>query len=259
MPSTVGIVASGVVEFSPADLPQLQLWLDAADSSTVTVSGTSVTAWNDKSGNGYNVAQGNGASQPTLITAGQNGRNVISFDGSNDSLNRLASTALGRNVTGLTAYTVSFRSALPVSQQVILLIATAQAANFTRVALNVGLTANKMGAGGRTLDADSFASIASSSNVSTTNYQIFTGRFDYANTDLFVYINSALEGTNSSFQMATTTSNTNSVGLAIGNNNAASLHYNGRIAEILVYHQAHDATQRQQVWDYLSAKWGITL
>lgn len=42
--------------FIPTDFTGLALWLDASDASTVTESGGAVTAWADKSGNGYNFA-----------------------------------------------------------------------------------------------------------------------------------------------------------------------------------------------------------
>jgi hypothetical protein len=38
--------------FQPVDIPSCSLWLDAADGSTISLSGTTVTQWNDKSGNG---------------------------------------------------------------------------------------------------------------------------------------------------------------------------------------------------------------
>jgi hypothetical protein len=38
--------------FAPPALSGLALWLDAADRTTLTLSGSNVTAWNDKSGNG---------------------------------------------------------------------------------------------------------------------------------------------------------------------------------------------------------------
>jgi hypothetical protein len=84
MPSTVGIVASGV--FTPLDLNPA-LWLDAADTATITESGGFVSQWNDKSGNNRNFTQAVGASQPATGTRTQNGLNVLDFDGSNDFLN----------------------------------------------------------------------------------------------------------------------------------------------------------------------------
>ena len=52
--------------FSPQVIPGLTLWLDAADQSTMTLSGSSVTTWRDKSGNGYNATVTSGANAPIL-------------------------------------------------------------------------------------------------------------------------------------------------------------------------------------------------
>ena len=41
-------------KFSPTSISGCALWLDAADTSTITFSSSSVTQWNDKSGNGRN-------------------------------------------------------------------------------------------------------------------------------------------------------------------------------------------------------------
>jgi methionine-rich copper-binding protein CopC len=62
------------------------LWLDAADAGTITLNGSTVSQWNDKSGNGRNVAQSNAAKQPTYSTGYLNGNNAISFDGTGRSL-----------------------------------------------------------------------------------------------------------------------------------------------------------------------------
>lgn len=63
-----------------------KLWLDAPDTSTITASSGSVSAWADKSGNGNNATQGTGSSQPTTGVATSNGKNLIRFDGSNDAM-----------------------------------------------------------------------------------------------------------------------------------------------------------------------------
>jgi hypothetical protein len=41
--------------FDPRSIGSCVLWLDAADANTITLSGSSVTQWNDKSGNGRNA------------------------------------------------------------------------------------------------------------------------------------------------------------------------------------------------------------
>ena len=67
--------------FDPASLNNLSLWLDAADTSTITAdSDGNVSVWADKSGNENNATQVNASQQPIQIS------NSIKFDGTDDSL-----------------------------------------------------------------------------------------------------------------------------------------------------------------------------
>ncbi len=69
------------VESKPWDPSHLgsavALWLDAADASTITLNASTVSQWNDKSGNSRNVSQGDASKQPTYSRAGLNGKNVL--------------------------------------------------------------------------------------------------------------------------------------------------------------------------------------
>ena len=71
--------------FSPRSISGLVAWFDADDASTFTLSGTSVSEWRDKSGNGYAVSQSVGNNQPAR-TGTLRGRACVDFDGSNDYL-----------------------------------------------------------------------------------------------------------------------------------------------------------------------------
>ena len=62
------------------------LWLDAADSSTITESGGAVSQWADKSGNGRDATQATGSAQPALTSDAINSLDALTFDGSNDRL-----------------------------------------------------------------------------------------------------------------------------------------------------------------------------
>jgi hypothetical protein len=66
--------------FDPRRIASLANWWDASDSATVTLNGTTVQSWSNKS-SGPALAQGTAGAQPTYTTAGVNGRNVLTFDG----------------------------------------------------------------------------------------------------------------------------------------------------------------------------------
>lgn len=66
------------------------LWLDAADASTITLNGSNVSQWSDKSGNGRHVVQGSATLQPVYVTTATNGKPAVRFDGSNDIFNAVS-------------------------------------------------------------------------------------------------------------------------------------------------------------------------
>jgi hypothetical protein len=72
---------AGAATFSPTSISGLQLWMDAADSSaaSMTLSGSTVTTWRDKSGNNNHTTARSGT--PTLTSAAINGRSAISMAG----------------------------------------------------------------------------------------------------------------------------------------------------------------------------------
>jgi hypothetical protein len=75
--------------WTPAQITT-SLWLDAADVSTIILNGSTVSQWNDKSGNSRNVSQANASLQPLYTLNGLNSLNIANFDGSNDVLNGIA-------------------------------------------------------------------------------------------------------------------------------------------------------------------------
>lgn len=81
--------------WTPSTIGGLQLWLDASDASTLydATSGGSLVAadggvarWEDKSGNARHATQGTSANRPLRKASVQGGKDVLRFDGSNDSL-----------------------------------------------------------------------------------------------------------------------------------------------------------------------------
>lgn len=62
------------------------LWLDAADATTITTVSGAVSQWNDKSGNARNASQSTPGNRPSYQATGFNGKPTVRFDGINDQL-----------------------------------------------------------------------------------------------------------------------------------------------------------------------------
>ena len=70
---------SKTTPWSPVALGSaLSLWLDAADASTITLNGSTVSQWSDKSGNGRHLAQSSAALQPAYVTTAINSKPTVS-------------------------------------------------------------------------------------------------------------------------------------------------------------------------------------
>jgi hypothetical protein len=256
MPSTLGIVASAyhfnVLDFSPV------AWYDASDTSTITSSGSpaKVSQWNDKSGNGRHLAQGNAANQPTTGANTVNGRNVLTGDG-NVNLFRLT-TPFRKNVTGSTVYTVRRWTSAPTSNRTIFTVIF-ETTSTTALNVAAGSVSGKSSIGGRTVTTESFQRLDSSASASTTAAEIQTAWFDYANTDANQYLGTGVDGSTTSWQSATTTSNVDTTVHVMNSFTNANVGLIGYLAEVIYFDVAHSAAVRDQFWRYLASKWGITL
>ena len=92
--------------FNPKSISGLKLWLDATDATTITLNGSSVSEWRDKSGNAFHFSQGTSNNQPSY-TGTINGKAAIAFDGTNDGLDRLSVTnSTVADATGACAFVV---------------------------------------------------------------------------------------------------------------------------------------------------------
>ena len=77
MASSVNFGTQQYSGFEPRMLPGCVMWLDGADSTTLTMSGNTITQWRDKSPNAF---VGTSVGSPTQTTF--NGRSAVAFNGS---------------------------------------------------------------------------------------------------------------------------------------------------------------------------------
>jgi hypothetical protein len=89
------VYATKLPEWTPA-LTDTIGWWDSSDAATITESSGSVSQWDDKSGNGFDLTQLNGSRQPRWGVGAQiNGLNVIHYEGTLDNMEALVSPAQG--------------------------------------------------------------------------------------------------------------------------------------------------------------------
>jgi hypothetical protein len=185
-----------------------------------------------------------------MVTSGLNGRDVMTFDGTNDILNRATTGA-----NGLT------------TSSIISVFRLNSGGGSEDIPMGIGSTGNAgrmrglYRAGSTTLG---FAGWSNDVPTSTLSYDIAGGYH------LFGFVQSALSGPNNitllrdgTTETASTPSalNTTSDGFSIGSLQGAAVatYYTAMtVGEILVFHTAIDTDTRQRVEGYLAHKWGLT-
>lgn len=241
---------------------QTALWLDAADSSTVTTVSGAVSQWNDKSGNARHATQGTASRRPLYSTAFLNSKAVISFDGSDDILG-LTDRTLGQDV-GALSYSLVVIPNQPATTDYRAVLDLNNNPGSDRA--SIYFRSSTVEAGGRRLDADLYQFHQSGSV--TANACITSVIFNYSSATLAAGFNgSSLSFRPGGFQTSGSTSNTNSTFISIGGTHnstvdAFTASTNGacdcRIAEIVVLQSAPADSVRQRVEGYLAHKWGLT-
>lgn len=252
-------MAHGGDKFTMESLADKAIWLDSSDASTLTLTGSGVDEWRDKSGNARHL-NAFGASRPTRITAAQNGLDVIASDGVDDVIYR-GSTGIGRNVSGLTIYIVHRWITPPVGSACGFILSTGPG-TLTRAGFGSGGFggggATKQVFGGRRLDTpDSFQYAESVSDIHST-FKVTVAVFDYQNATLNQYIGGSSEGSKIPFQTAGNTSDTNSGSITLFSDVALSVPSAIAVGEFAIIHQVHNASLRATVKAHLEQKWGIS-
>lgn len=226
------------------------LWLSA--DVGVTTTGTAVTAWNDRSGNGNNAAPSSVAARPTLTAAALNNAPVITFDGVNDEL--LIADVPMLDLQQWDIFMVN-ADAAPKNNNVWLAKGTNAQPNYALWSTNTDALAMPI------YDIFGFLSApATAAGTTAATYNVF----QYTNTViLFVFPSRNLYKNGTSIYTDASLlqlPQTNNASLRIGNaQGAAGWNLNGSIPEIIVYNAPVNSAQRIIVSNYLAAKYGLTL
>ena len=216
-------------------------WLDGADDSVFTYSsGTLVSEWRDKSGNANHVYQSTTASQPTRNTtysgSGSNAKDVVVFDGTDDSLSSTNSLDLS---TGSTMF-VLVRGSVGSSDAGVISINNSLSHGIT---IHSGSLAYfYFGSGG----------YHTTQNIATSQTNILTKVWTGSTSGNRISYKNGTQGYSTG-----TMSNSNATGvLRLGQQ---STYLNGLIGEVIIYNRELAAAELNKVHGYLSNKWGNTV
>ena len=226
-------------QFSPKTIQNCQLWLDAADLTSMTITSGSISQWNDKSGNGYSFV--NNATftpwnfgsiyYPTITYSGLNKQNIVSFNtqslgsvdifpsgnAQNFSMFLVGTSYMGRGEDGYgSGWSISFPDFLG-----------------SIVFVGSGAVGYTMTNGTGLLN---YLEVTQGSTSVITTY----------NSGSLVQTQSPVNNTLRS----------STIGFQIGRR--SGYYRNGYIAEILVYSRVLSSGERQTVESYLAQKWGLT-
>lgn len=226
--------------FSPTDLPNCKIWLDAADTTSIISSGGLVSQWNDKSGNG-NHATASGTARPTTGTRTLNSKNVLDFDGSTDFMSFTNGITGGSYTIFFVCLVDSLSATLPRS-----VIGTDATGGPVMRFANTTST-GKMQVVRR---GQSVLLTANTTNVVATPYSFIITTYNSGNA---VTRNGVADGSN-----ATSASYTQNI-KAIGSESSTSWSngHDGIIAESAIYTGILTGPQITQIINYSVAKWGV--
>jgi hypothetical protein len=232
--------------FDPRSIPGLSIWLDGADRSrmfsddaatTIAADGGQVAVYKDKA-NDILLSQTTANNRPLVVAGARNGRSVLDFDGSNDSL---SSPSLSQGWFLFTAFCV-------------LRMDSKGGADFGRIfERGAGLRAWVRAFDTLQFIADSRVNQTAASSFVDSQWYFCTG-LRFSSVDFLQRINGAQSGTMSGSLAAV--SDVNTV-VTIGNRSAGDRGLDGYMAELMIYSQALSSGAIEAVESYLKSKWGL--
>ena len=233
---------------SVGGLNGIQLWMDASDSSSasMTLSGSTVTVWKDKSGCGNNTTAY--SSTPTLTSSAINGKSAISMGGgyftgpfatanTGSQIHAFAVLTINSSGTGLWPRPLSLGR--PGANDY-----SDSTTTFAIIRYS-GTQAVGIGRNGQYLSA-SFPSYSSPFLVQSSH----NGSTEYMSVNGNLTVSSAATGQSGNF-------NITSYGLGVNTNTGDYFTWSGYYGEVIYYNTQLSDTDRQKVEGYLAWKWGI--
>ena len=233
--------------FLPTSIAGLQMWMDAADSSSdsMTLSGSTVTVWKDKSGLGNHTTARSGTS--TLTSNAINGKSAISMAGGYFT-GPFATANTGTQVHAFAVMTIDSSSGLwprPLALGRPGVNDFNESTTTFAIIRYSGTQAVGIGRAGQYLSvgipAYSSPFLVQSSHNGATEYMSVNGNLT---------VSSAGTGQSGNF-------NITSYGLGVNTNTGDYFALNGYYGEVMYFNVQLSDANRQKIEGYLAWKWGL--
>jgi hypothetical protein len=264
--------------FTPKNIPGLYAWYDASNAQGRTLntanSPPTVSELTDLSGGGRHLSQATSASQPALTTAGQNGRDCLTYSGTSAGgvALRASSTAdwnflhdgtslytvfivAGTSVASGSGNAITYFSTRAISASTFNTRGVHMWHDFGALAANNSIRATISSSGGLVARRDL------SATGSVTRAYEFIGDPANATSASRLQLKNQL-GTAGNNTNGTTTAEAGDAVSALTLGNAASggnFQFLGKICEVIFYNRAAALTSTESVTiiSYLTKKWGL--
>jgi hypothetical protein len=268
------------IQWTPASLTGLQLWLDAADSATLlegvspddtAEDGDTIRQWSDKSGNARHAVQSTAGSRPTYAATGQNGKGVLNFDGSADfmtcgSLGNFNFLHDGTDSILIVVAKVGTASNPNAYYPII----DTRSGTSTKIGYTLDYEDRSSESQNNTLSSvmtrgtgGQFVAINAMQDAIVPNeYSIILNRLRASNATLtnrsHLYINTTIGPIAENVSSATANTANHTELFTIGRLAGASLYFAGGIAEVIACNNPN-TSQWSNLLSYLSSKWNIAV
>jgi hypothetical protein len=233
--------------FTPTSIAGIQMWMDAADSSSssMTLSGSTVTQWRDKSGVGNNTTARSGTS--TLVSSAINGRSAISMAGGYFT-GPFATANTGTQLHAFAVISIDSSSGVwprPLSLGRPGVDDYGSSTTTFAIIRYSGSQAVAIGRNGQYLNVG-FPSYSSPFLVQSSH----NGATEFMSVNGNLTVNSLNTGQTGNF-------NITSYGLGVNTNTGDYFVWNGYYAEVIYYNVQLSLANRQILEGYLAWKWGL--
>jgi hypothetical protein len=237
------------LQLNPLTLSGLVAWFDASVASSITLSGSKVTQWDDLTGRGNHVVQDTDANRPDLVAGAINGKDAILFDD-------LSSHYLTKDDwTEITGFPLTVVAAFRTDEMTAgAVVAIGNMSSFNDYFALINATSNNNTMIWRNQQAAATA-IGGNGVITVGQTAVSTG-IETSNVSRTIFVDGS-EGTPNTDPSTPVGIDSFSIGSVPRLTRIE--YWSGHICEVLIFNEALTAANRQLAEAYLANKWGVTL